>query len=371
MLIIAIAPLFGFVLLALGAGAVFLLSKGEGPAPPTGTPIIVGAVGPLSVEVKQQTTESVEWYVRKTSDDSVVGSGAGTYNQNPLAEMLEVAFDNAPSNAAVTLTFLASGMRDARAKTHGDVTLSAEPKQGNWSWSVYDDSHDVVALGEMPSRGAALLKAEEAMGGHLGMAIEGFGGMPVPTPDVPGAHGVAFHGCTLRVTNAAAWLAWARAQVKAAFDGASGLPTPDDLLDATVGVALADAGVESCEIEDLMIGTKPWVEVEADVAAFLGAIEGGELLSIPGPDEMLAGLLGGTSPDNRGAKETYGEWSIVVRPADGAPPAGAFRWWAWHGPRMLDADAELQGVAATQAEGLARAKTEIDAAPALVNLEGI
>jgi len=309
-------------------------------------------------------------YVR-TADGAAVGSGAGTYAQNPLGAMLELAFANVGESAAVTLTYLASAMVD-RAKTHGDITMGAEPSGGAWSWSVADDAHDVVALGEKPSRGAALLAAEAAMASHLGIAIEGYGQgtLPPPPPAVPHAHGVAFPGCTVRVANEAEWMQWARARVKDAFDEASGLPTPDALLDATVGVAMADAGHEGCEIDELVLGTKPWADAEVEIVALLAALESGAFLAIPGPDELLASIMVGIVADNRGAKEAYGEWSIVVRPADGAPAAAAFRWWAWHGPRLLDTDADFAGVAASEVEGLARAKVEIDAAPAVVGLEG-
>lgn len=105
-------------------------------------------------------------------------------------------------------------------------------------------------------------------------------------------------------------------------------------------------------------------EVEPKVAHVLEAIADPTFLSIPGPDELMAAALGGLTPDNRGAKEAFGSWAIVVRPQDGATGAKAFAWWAWNGARLLDSDADLHGWAATQGEALALAKQAIAGQPA-------
>jgi len=361
-------PLIGWALiLAVGGGALFLLGRPTDPPPP-GTVVMVGAIGDLELEVRQQTSTSLEWSVRNANGS--VGSGAGTLAQNPIADMMTVAFDNADANDAVTLSFLASGASDPRVKTHGDYTLAAEPRNSSrgttWSWSMHDDAHDVVALGEMPSRGAALLKAEEAASAHLGMASDG---VPMPEPPPDAVHGVAFHDCTVRVANLPAWLDWARARIVAAFDATDGMPTPDDLLDATIGQAMEDAGHPGCDLDDLRLGTTSWDVVEPKIAHVLEAIADPTFLSIPGPDELMAAALVGSTPDNRGHKERAGTWGIVARPTGTTGTPTAFSWWAWPGARLLDSDAQFRGSAQTIAEAVALAKTAIAALPADAHAE--
>lgn len=390
-LVLAIAPLAVLALALLGGGVVALFVAGrEGEAPPpTGTLVLEGKIGDLDVEMRQQTSDSLQWSVAREGVEQ--GSGAATYEQDPIADMVQFAFSLVTKTAPVTLTFVEEGAV-GRFKEHGSITLSATYKTASktWGWLVVDSVHGPIGLGEMPSRGAALLAAEQAVAAHVGVALEGVAppelppGPPEPEPELPGgivlppapgptaekeAHGLKFEGCNVVAGSPFDWFPWARAQIIAAFENASGLPEPLELYDATIGVAMDDAGVVGCEplVEGeapmeigeqvaTTIGGTPWGDVETQIDALMLAIQDDTYLSIPPPDEILAGLLGGFLVNNQGHKERYKGWAIVVRPRAN----GTADWWIFAGPRHFDEDADATGHEESLLAGVSVARNKVD-----------
>lgn len=401
MLLLAIAPLVVLALALLGGGTLaFLVASRKGEAaPPPGTMVLIGTVGDLDVEVRQQTSDSLQWFVFRQGVSQ--GSGAGTYDQNPIVNMLEFAVGLVPASAPITLTWTAEGAV-GRQKDHGAVTLTAEPKnvQGGqvgqvgqvWHYTASDDKHGTFVSDDAPSRGAAVYKAEEAIGAHLGVVLEGAASPPEPEPGGGGgeppvggggvtlppgpgqeiakeARGLKFVGCNVVAGSPFEWFPWAREQIIAAFENASGLPEPFDFYDATIAIAMDEAGVVGCEplVEGeapmeigeqvaTTIGGTPWGAVAAKIDALMLAIQDDMYLSIPPPDEIFAGLLGGFLVSNKGHKERYKGYAIVVRPQ----PNGTQRWWIFEGARLFDELADVEGVALTEPDAIAEARMRVD-----------